>query len=71
MTSSSLLVPNSFSSWPLGALSYAPCAPWLFTGKKEAFISKGSGNVERVVGPGKPSRGAYLCVTKILNAETK
>lgn len=29
MTSSSLLVPNSFSSWPLGALSYAPCAPWL------------------------------------------
>lgn len=42
MTSSSLLVPNSFSSWLLGALSYAPCAPWLFA-EKEASVSKGSG----------------------------
>lgn len=62
MTSSSLLVPNSFSSWLLGALSYAPCAPWLFA-EKGALVSKGSGDVERVVGS-RTIGGGLTCASR-------
>lgn len=70
MTSSSLLVPNSFSSWLLGALSYAPCAPWLFAGGKRRWLALAP-MMLRWGFRGLKGSPTYLCVTKILNAETK
>lgn len=61
MTSSSLLVLNSFSSELLGALSYAPCAPWLFAERCSSARGSDGGSIG---GPLKGHRGELTCASR-------